>query len=114
MLYFNIVNKTPLDIQVDGCYSMSLYWCFDMIQSWAVIRVSIFTKVSEISIVYSNILNTDICFVLYMICVKKLSKTLFVCILFQFLLLLQIYGGLGGIVSIATCCGLDSLGIKSW
>lgn len=43
----------------------------------------------------------------------KLSKTCFLCILFQFLLLLQRYGGQGGAVSIATCYGLDSLGIES-
>jgi len=94
-----------------GVTACPLYCCFDMFQSWAIIRVYIFTKVSEISIVHSNLLNIDMFCILY---VLKLSKTCFLCILFQFLLLLHNYGGLGGVVSIATCYGLDSLGIKSW
>jgi len=47
-----------------GVTACPLYCYFDMFQSWAIIRVYIVTKVSEISIVRSNLLNFDMfCFV---------------------------------------------------
>jgi len=48
-----------------GVTACPLYWCFDMFQSWAIIRVYIFSKVSEISILYSNLLNIDMFYILY-------------------------------------------------